>query len=230
MTSSSNIGSSCFTYYFLNFESFSAVMSWNFLPPSFLFVSDRKCLQRLNHNWHIFALISKNIFHSTCPLEIFSHYLKFVGPKFFNLSFKEENVLIKVSHLSSGEFMNIYEQWYVVVKELIPASDCILAGISTFTTTVTFHSRSAPFVTCRLELNYILQNFLSELSLFNPSFAILHIPQLFDEKRKVDIAKIFPVHTVVVKCMESLFGANENLSHIELQALLFSAHMRQVYT
>ena len=50
--------------------------------------------------------------------------------------------------------------------------------------------RAAPYLTCRLELRVIMESFLSQLSLHNPSLAILHVPHLFDENRTLDISRL----------------------------------------
>ena len=77
-----------------------------------------------------------------------------------------------------------------------------------------------------MELNEILKNFLQDLTFFNPSLVLIHIPHLFDERRTVDITKIFPRQAVIVKCMESLFGHSDNLNRTELQPLMFSSKLR----
>lgn len=95
-----------------------------------------------------------------------------------------------------------------------------------------FYCRRVPLITCKYDLNELLRSFLSELSLHTPALAIIHIPQLFVEHcyrwNNVDITKIFPEQTVVIKMMESIFGASENLSHLELQAFLINQNLRQL--
>ena len=74
----------------------------------------------------------------------------------------------------------------------------------------------------------ILASFLDCLGLYNPCLALLHIPGVFDLERTCDISTMFPPHTTVVKCMDSLLGSSKSLSRQELQALLFKTPARYV--
>ena len=122
---------------------------------------------------------------------------------------------------------------YLSTRDLLSLSSCCWTevGLRVLRTResrqegITVITRPAPYITCRLELNIILDNFLSELGLHNPALAILHIPTVFD-LRSLDISTIFPRHTAMVKCMDSLFGSSRSLSHQELQAILIKSPSR----
>ena len=96
------------------------------------------------------------------------------------------------------------------------------------TLTSDYNPRPAPYLTCRLELKEILASFLDCLGQYNPCLALLHIPGVFDMERTCDISTMFPAHTTVVKCMDSLLGSSKSLSRQELQALLFKTPARYV--
>ena len=123
---------------------------------------------------------------------------------------------------------------YLSTRDLLSLSSCCWAEVGQRVLRtresreegVTVISLPAPYLTCRLELNIILDSFLSQLGLHNPALALLHIPTVFDVGRSFDISTIFPRHTAVIKCMDSLFGSSRSLSHQELQALLMRSPSR----
>ena len=56
---------------------------------------------------------------------------------------------------------------------------------------------------------------------------MVYVPHEFDQDRKLDISKIFPVHTTVVKLQGLILGGPGNLNDVSLQAVLFSQPIRE---
>ena len=86
--------------------------------------------------------------------------------------------------------------------------------------------RPAPALTTRQELDKIFQGFISELGQHNPTLAMVYVPNEFDKERKLDISKIFPAHTTVIKLQGLILGGPTNLNDVSLQAVLFSQPLR----
>ena len=55
---------------------------------------------------------------------------------------------------------------------------------------------------------------------------MVHVPNEFDKERKLDISKIFPAHTTVIKLQGLILGGPTNLNDVSLQAVLFSQPLR----
>ena len=118
---------------------------------------------------------------------------------------------------------------YLSTRDLLSLSSCcwpevgssVLRARSGRDPGISLISRPAPYLTCRLELKELLASFLHDVGQYNPGLALLHIPAVFDLERTCDISTMFPPHTTVVKCMDSLLGSSKSLSRQELQALLF---------